>query len=352
MARVTIQNVEKRFGSLVALADINLVIEDREFVALVGPSGSGKSTLLRIAAGLEKATGGDVQIDGRSMKGVAPKDRDVAMVFQSHALYPHMSVYNNLAFNLRVRGVPRAAIEAKIREVAERLHITELLDRRPRQMSGGQRQRVAIGRALVRDPKVFLFDEPLSSLDAELRVRLRTEIKRLHQELHRTSIYVTHDQVEAMTLADRIVVLRQGRIEQIGSPEELYQRPVNLFVAGFIGSPAINLVEGNAQDGRLSIGKGIALDVAVQHRGPCVVGIRPEDLLTVDASASGALATRVTLVQPMGADTLVFGALPDGTELSVRLPCYVPVSVGQPLTLRPRAGGTHVFDPASEKRVG
>ena len=232
MAEVVVSGVFKRFGPVAALQEIDLTVHDNEFVVLVGPSGSGKSTLLRIVAGLERQSEGSVSIDGKDMAGIAPKDRDVAMVFQSHALYPHMNVFDNLAFNQRIRGVDRKTVDSKVREVAERLEITELLRRRPRQMSGGQRQRVAIGRALVRDPRIFLFDEPLSNLDAELRVRLRTVIKRLHQEMRRTSVYVTHDQVEAMTLADRVVVLRDGRIEQIGDPDTLYERPANEFVAG------------------------------------------------------------------------------------------------------------------------
>ena len=353
MAEVSVSGVFKRFGPVAALSEIDLTVHDNEFVVLVGPSGSGKSTLLRIVAGLERQSEGSVAIDGRDMAGVAPKDRDVAMVFQSHALYPHMNVFDNLAFNQRIRGVDRKTVHAKVREVAERLEITELLKRRPRQMSGGQRQRVAIGRALVRDPRIFLFDEPLSNLDAELRVRLRTVIKRLHRELRRTSVYVTHDQVEAMTLADRVVVLRDGRIEQVGAPDALYERPVNEFVAGFIGSPAMNFLRGTAADGVVRIG---AVEAAPAPAGPAssavTVGIRPEDLLPDGtAAAGGGIRARVTLVEPMGADTLVFCATDEGQELTVRLPRYTAVRDGETLSLTPRDGAVHLFDPETGDRL-
>ncbi len=351
MAEVRIENICKKFGSVLALDDINLTIHDNEFVVLVGPSGSGKSTLLRIIAGLEKQAAGSVTIDGKQMDGIAPKDRDVAMVFQSHALYPHMNVYDNLAFNQRIRGVPRKQVDRKVREVAERLEITELMKRRPRQMSGGQRQRVAIGRALVRDPQIFLFDEPLSNLDAELRVRLRTEIKRLHQELRRTSVYVTHDQVEAMTLADRVVVLRDGRAEQIGDPDELYQRPANVFVAGFIGSPAMNLFPGQASNNTVTIGGSETITLETERSGPVTVGIRPEDLLLERGEARGTFKARVTLIEPMGADTLIFCVAGDSQELSIRVPRYVRVRDGETVALRPREGAVHLFDPESGRRL-
>ncbi len=351
MAEVGIENVAKRFGPVHALADIDLTIHDNEFVVLVGPSGSGKSTLLRIIAGLERQTEGDVMIDGALMNGVAPKNRDVAMVFQSHALYPHMNVYDNLAFNQRIRGVPRQDVDAKVREVAERLEITELLKRRPRQMSGGQRQRVAIGRALVRDPQIFLFDEPLSNLDAELRVRLRTVIKRLHQEMQRTSIYVTHDQVEAMTLADRVVVLRAGRIEQVGAPDQLYEKPANMFVAGFIGSPAMNLIAGRADAGEVRIDGGAALQVGSPARGALTIGIRPEDLLIHDGDGAGTIPATVTLIEPMGADSLLFCQAAGIEELSVRVPRHVHVRAGERLAFKPRDGAVHLFDAASGQRI-
>ena len=349
MAEVTVSGVFKRFGPVAALQEIDLTVHDNEFVVLVGPSGSGKSTLLRIVAGLERQSEGFVAIDGRDMAGVAPKDRDVAMVFQSHALYPHMNVFDNLAFNQRIRGVDRKTVDRKVREVAERLEITELMKRRPRQMSGGQRQRVAIGRALVRDPRIFLFDEPLSNLDAELRVRLRTVIKRLHQEMRRTSVYVTHDQVEAMTLADRVVVLRDGRIEQIGAPDDLYERPVNEFVAGFIGSPAMNFMRGEVAGGVVRIGEAEAAAGAAS--GAVTVGIRPEDLLPDGAEGQGRLRARVTLVEPMGADTLVFCTTEEDQEITVRLPRYTAVREGETLALAPRAGAVHLFDPETGQRL-
>ena len=349
MAEVTVAGVYKRFGAVAALSEIDLTVHDNEFVVLVGPSGSGKSTLLRIVAGLERQSEGTVAIDGRDMAGIAPKDRDVAMVFQSHALYPHMNVFDNLAFNQRIRGVDRRTVDAKVREVAERLEITELLKRRPRQMSGGQRQRVAIGRALVRDPRIFLFDEPLSNLDAELRVRLRTVIKRLHKELRRTSVYVTHDQVEAMTLADRVVVLRDGRIEQIGAPDALYETPANEFVAGFIGSPAMNFLQGSAAEGVVRI--GTAEIAAGAASGAVTVGIRPEDLLAGDADAAGGIRAQVTLVEPMGADTLVFCATGEGQELTVRLPRHTVVRERETLALTPRDGAVHLFDPETGQRL-
>ena len=284
------------------------------------------------------------------MAGVAPKDRDVAMVFQSHALYPHMNVFDNLAFNQRIRGVDRKTVDARVREVAERLEITELLRRRPRQMSGGQRQRVAIGRALVRDPRIFLFDEPLSNLDAELRVRLRTVIKRLHKEMRRTSVYVTHDQVEAMTLADRVVVLRDGRIEQIGDPDTLYERPANEFVAGFIGSPAMNFLQGEAAGGVVRIGT-VETAAAGEASGPVTVGIRPEDLLAEGAGDGASIRARITLVEPMGADTLVFCTTEEGQELTVRLPRYTAVRERETLSLTPRPGAVHLFDPETGQRL-
>ena len=351
MAEVVVSGVFKRFGPVAALQEIDLTVHDNEFVVLVGPSGSGKSTLLRIVAGLERQSEGSVSIDGRDMAGVAPKDRDVAMVFQSHALYPHMNVFDNLAFNQRIRGVDRKSVDRKVREVAERLEITELLRRRPRQMSGGQRQRVAIGRALVRDPRIFLFDEPLSNLDAELRVRLRTVIKRLHQEMRRTSVYVTHDQVEAMTLADRVVVLRDGRIEQIGDPDTLYERPANEFVAGFIGSPAMNFLPGAAAGDTVRIGEAEIAAGDGAASGAVTVGIRPEDLLPDGAHAQGTIRARVTLVEPMGADTLIFCTTDEEREITVRLPRYTAVREGETLALTPRAGAVHLFDPETGQRL-
>jgi ABC-type sugar transport system ATPase subunit len=351
MAEITVERIEKRFGPTRALSEFDLTVRDREFVVLVGPSGSGKSTLLRIIAGLDYPSEGRIAIDGKAMNGVAPKDRDVAMVFQSHALYPHMTVYDNLAFNLRIRGIAREQIDAKVKEAAARLEITELLKRRPHQMSGGQRQRVAIGRALVRDPKVFLFDEPLSNLDAELRARLRTEIKRLHRELQRTSVYVTHDQIEAMTLADRVVVLRGGRIEQVGAPEELYARPANTFVGGFIGSPAMNLVPATCAEGEIELDGGERLAAAAPARGPVIAGMRPEDLQVVAEGTAGAFRARVNLTEPTGADTLLLCSIGAKQDLCVRVSRHLRAKEGDVLALRPREDSLHLFHVETGQRL-
>src|SRR5688572_9630333 len=255
MAKVLLRDLNKKYDDTHAVKNVNLEIRDREFVVLVGPSGCGKTTTLRMVAGLEEITSGEISIDGRVVNDLPPMDRDIAMVFQNYALYPHMSVYDNMAFGLKMRKFGRDEIQKRVREAAEILGIQPLLARRPRQLSGGQRQRVAMGRAIVRHPKVFLFDEPLSNLDAKLRVQMRTEIKKVHQKVRTTTVYVTHDQVEAMTLADRVVVMNQGRIEQVGSPNELYHRPATRFVASFIGSPAMNFVpcELEESDGRLAV---------------------------------------------------------------------------------------------------
>ena len=351
MAEITVEKIEKRFGAVKALSEIDLMVRDREFVVLVGPSGSGKSTLLRIVAGLEFPSEGTVSIDGKPMTGVAPKDRDVAMVFQSHALYPHMNVYDNLAFNLRIRGIAREQIDAKVMEAAARLEITELLKRRPHQMSGGQRQRVAIGRALVRDPKVFLFDEPLSNLDAELRARLRTEIKRLHRELQRTSVYVTHDQIEAMTLADRVVVLRGGRIEQVGAPDQLYARPATTFVGGFIGSPAMNLVPATCTDGEIELDGGERFAAAAPVRGPAIAGMRPEDLQVAAEGTAGAFRARVNLTEPTGADTLLLCSIGAKQDLCVRVSRHVRAKEGDVLALHPREDSLHLFHVETGQRL-
>ncbi|HWP34681.1 MAG TPA: sn-glycerol-3-phosphate ABC transporter ATP-binding protein UgpC, partial [Thermodesulfobacteriota bacterium] len=269
MAEVALRGVTKRFGSVVAVRDFSLEVRDREFVVLVGPSGCGKSTVLRLVAGLESPTEGEIAIGGRRVNDVPPKDRNVAMVFQNYALYPHMDVHGNLAFGLKLRGLPRREIDARVRQAAEILGIADLLARRPAELSGGQRQRVALGRAIVRDPAVFLFDEPLSNLDAQLRVQMRTELVKLHQRLSATMLYVTHDQVEAMTMGDRIVVMRAGAIEQVGEPLAVYERPANTFVAGFIGSPAMNLLPARLVPGAggvvADLGDGLALPLPPQE---------------------------------------------------------------------------------------
>jgi multiple sugar transport system ATP-binding protein len=315
MARVALRNVTKQFhGGTCALDDLSLEVPDGEFLILVGPSGCGKTTALRLIAGLEKATSGTITIGDVTVNGVSPRDRDIAMVFQNYALYPHMTVYRNLGFGLRERRTPKGEVDRRVREISAVLGLDELLKRRPAQLSGGQRQRVAMGRALVREPKVFLLDEPLSNLDAKLRVQMRAELKRLHAKLGITTIYVTHDQIEAMTLADRIVVMSAGKALQIGTPQEVFQRPANLFVAGFIGSPAMNLLRGRASArgsaeaeitaGELRFTRGGVPD------GEIIIGIRPESLAPAPADAAWpALDLEVDLVEPLGEQALVHGTV-------------------------------------------
>ena len=315
MARVALRNVTKVFhGGTCALDELSLEIPDGEFLILVGPSGCGKTTALRLIAGLEKATSGTIMIGDTTVNGVSPRDRDIAMVFQNYALYPHMTVYRNLGFRLRERQTPRREVDRRVQEISTVLGLDDLLKRRPAQLSGGQRQRVAMGRALVREPKVFLLDEPLSNLDAKLRVQMRAELKRLHAKLGITTIYVTHDQIEAMTLADRIVVMSAGRALQIGTPQEVFSRPANLFVAGFIGSPAMNLLRGRASargpaDTEITAGE-LRFTRAGVPDGEVIVGIRPESLDPVPADAAGpVLDLDVDLVEPLGEQALVHGTV-------------------------------------------
>ena len=340
MATVTLKDVRKSYGAVDIIQGVDLTIKDREFVVFVGPSGCGKSTLLRMIAGLEEITGGDLMIDGAVVNDVPPDARGLAMVFQSYALYPHMTVADNMAFALRLAGVPKTERDGKVAGAAKILQLEKLLDRRPGQLSGGQRQRVAIGRAIVRQPKVFLFDEPLSNLDAALRVQMRIEIARLHSELKATMIYVTHDQVEAMTMADRIVVLRAGKIEQVGSPLELYHYPANTFVAGFIGSPKMNLI--SAKVGRATRdGVDVVLPggetVAVLARLPdtlpgqaCTVGVRPEALAI---ARDGALGGQITVVEHLGGETLVYVDVGDGHLVTVKTSGSASAAVGDGVRL-------------------
>lgn len=300
MGSVAIKHVGKHYGTFEAIKDISFDIEDGEFVILVGPSGCGKSTLLRMIAGLEDITSGDIEIGNRVVNDLAPKDRDIAMVFQNYALYPHMTVRQNMAFSLKLSRVPAPEIDQKVRRAASILSIESLLDRLPKQLSGGQRQRVAMGRAIVRNPEVFLFDEPLSNLDAKLRVQMRSEIKELHQRLGTTTVYVTHDQIEAMTMADKIVVMRDGVIEQIGSPLELYDQPQNMFVAGFIGSPSMNLIPGEFSAGTFSNDE-MRVSIANQWSGKGFLGIRPEHLRLSETG----IPAKVVVVEPTGPETQV-----------------------------------------------
>ena len=352
MANVSVENLKKSYATLEVIHGIDIDIQDREFVALVGPSGCGKSTLLRMIAGLEDVTGGTVRIDGEVINDVAPRDRDIAMVFQSYALYPHMTVAQNMGFALKLGKVPPAEIETRVTAAAETLNLTSYLDRFPRELSGGQRQRVAMGRAIVRRPKVFLFDEPLSNLDAKLRVRMRTEIKSLHQRLGATSIYVTHDQIEAMTMADRIVVMRDGHIEQIGSPLELYDQPANEFVATFIGSPAINLLEGAIEaDGfRLSDGSMLPLpnDVRSAQGRAARYGIRPEHLEIV--ASGGAVSMLVDVVEPTGNETILSGTIA-GQEVQLTQRDRLSLRPGQKINVAVRPDVSHLFDTQTGQRI-
>jgi sn-glycerol 3-phosphate transport system ATP-binding protein len=317
MADVAFENVSKEFpGGTFAVDDLTLGIPDGEFLILVGPSGCGKTTALRLIAGLEKPTAGTIRIGTETVNGISPRDRDIAMVFQNYALYPHMTVYRNLAFGLRERRTPKRETDRRVREISSVLSLDELLKRRPAQLSGGQRQRVAMGRALVREPKVFLLDEPLSNLDAKLRVQMRAELKRLHKRVGITTVYVTHDQVEAMTLADRIVVMSAGKAQQIGTPQEVFSRPVNLFVAGFIGSPAMNLLQGRAGPAPDGIGKTqvtageLCFERAGVPSGDVVVGIRPESMVPGGEDLPGpSLDLEIELVEPLGESALVHGTV-------------------------------------------
>jgi multiple sugar transport system ATP-binding protein len=351
MAAVTIAAVQKWFGTTHVIRGVDIGIADGEFCVLVGPSGCGKSTLLRMIAGLEEIGEGTVSIGGTVVNRVAPKERDIAMVFQNYALYPHMTVRDNMSFALALAKKPRAEIEAKVKRAAEILGLSQLLDRYPRQLSGGQRQRVAMGRAIVRDPQVFLFDEPLSNLDAKLRVQMRTEIKELHQRLKTTSIYVTHDQIEAMTMADRIVVMRDGLVEQQGAPLDLYDRPANTFVAGFIGSPAMNLLPGTVRSGgRVEFGGGASLplppDAHAEDGQPVLFGVRPEHC----APSNQGLPADVIVVEPTGADTQLYCKL-DGRDFTAVIRDRTSVSPGERVMLQPDLGKTHLFDASTGRRL-
>ncbi len=357
MATLSLQGVRKSFGPLEVVHGVDLEIADREFVVLVGPSGCGKSTILRMIAGLEEITSGRVLIDGAIVNDREPKDRDIAMVFQDYALYPHMTVYENLAFGLRYRNVRRPEIRRRVEEAARVLEIGALMERMPRELSGGQRQRVAMGRAIVRDPKIFLFDEPLSNLDAKLRGQMRTELKKLRARVSITTVFVTHDQVEAMTLADRIVVLNEGRVEQVGTPEEVYEKPASAFVAGFIGAPPMNLLPARllAVSGGAAVvlDEGTALPLPALPFSPREVlcGIRAEHLELADGSDSRPrVRAEVTAVEPLGPDTLVFVAVA-GREMVCRLAPGRVRSSGETISLSLDPARVHLFDRATERRL-
>ena len=359
MATVSLRGVEKEYteGEIV-LHDCNLEIDDHEFVVLVGPSGSGKTTLLRIIAGLESVTRGDVLFGDVQVNDIDVGDRDIAMVFQNYGLYPHMSVYGNMAFGLRRRGLPKPEIDQRVRDTAALLGMSDYLERRPKQLSGGQRQRVALGRAIVRDPAVFLLDEPLSNLDAHLRVLMRAEILKVHRSVTATAVYVTHDQVEALTMGDRIVVMHEGRIQQVGTPDELYDKPVNRFVAGFIGTPAMGFLTCRlvSEDGdAVLVGDGVRIalpreraDALPAGADEVLVGIRPERLTVVTngGSARSRVQGTVEVIEPLGSDQHLLVAV-NGDQIIARVPREVPVALAQPVTLAADGTHVHLFDPAT-----
>ena len=368
MAAIVLSGVTKEFpGGAVAVAALDLEVADGEFLVLVGPSGSGKTTVLRMVGGLEEATTGEIRIGGRDVTGLAPRDRDIAMVFQTYALYPHMTVAQNMAFGLKLRKVPRDEIRRRVEETAELLGLSDLLERKPRALSGGQRQRVAMGRAIVREPAAFLMDEPLSNLDAKLRVQMRAEISRLHQRLETTTLYVTHDQTEAITMADRVAVMRDGRLQQLDSPAALYDDPVNLFVAGFIGSPSMNVVTASltTADGRVTASFGehrLVVPESVLDRRPgarslisgtgeVALGIRPEDIEDAEfvpgAGAEEVLEVTVDLAEPLGAETIAHFDVGPEAPFTARLSPRTTVRAGRRVKLAVDVDRLHLFDPVS-----
>ncbi|MGQ0545057.1 MAG: sn-glycerol-3-phosphate ABC transporter ATP-binding protein UgpC [Betaproteobacteria bacterium] len=331
MAELSFKDVRKNYGELEVIHGVSMDIEDGEFVVIVGPSGCGKSTLLRMVAGLEPITAGEIVIGSRVVNELEPKDRDIAMVFQNYALYPHMTVYDNMSYGLRIKGFAKAEIDTRVQKAAEILELKNFLQRKPRQLSGGQRQRVAMGRAIVREPAVFLFDEPLSNLDAKLRVQMRAELQALHRRLGTTSLFVTHDQVEAMTLAHRMIVMNAGRAEQIGAPLQVYARPASVFVAGFIGSPPMNLIPQKKN------GRDVLFGIRPEHLEPC-------------GESDAMLVAEVDLIEPLGSDTLVYGHVGEASRIAARLHSSLDARTGRlPLRFDPALG--HYFDPASGTRI-
>ncbi|WP_375450705.1 ABC transporter ATP-binding protein [uncultured Devosia sp.] len=347
MARVDLRNIGKSYGQVSVIKDLNLSIDDGAFTVFVGPSGCGKSTLLRMIAGLEPITSGDVEIDGRRVNDADPIERGVAMVFQNYALYPHMTVHQNISFSLRMARLPKDEIARRVAVAAATLQIEPLLKRRPSQLSGGQRQRVAIGRAIVRDPEVFLFDEPLSNLDAELRVSMRVEIAKLHRQLGSTMVYVTHDQTEAMTLADKIVVMRDGKVEQAGTPEELYDNPRNLFVAGFIGSPRMNFLKGKLQADTLTLADGTRLAIKGPD-GELMVGIRPEHFVPEQAGQAS-IAFNVDVVENLGGTRYLYGTTASGENLVVEVREQPGIKPGDRLQIGLPQNRLHLFSPQGNR---
>lgn len=349
MATVELQDVRKRFGTTEVIHGVSVDIKDGEFIVIVGPSGCGKSTLLRMVAGLESVSDGEIRIGGKRVNEAEPMDRDIAMVFQNYALYPHMSVRQNMGYGLKIAGLPKDEIARKVDEAAALLQLSDYLDRRPKALSGGQRQRVAMGRAIVREPSVFLFDEPLSNLDAKLRVQMRVEIRELQAKLGITSLYVTHDQVEAMTMADRMIVMNGGVAEQIGTPLEVYETPRTIFAAQFIGSPSMNVLDGRMAGGRAMLGEA-DLGPHPAPEGAVKLGLRPEHMAL---DPEGPLELRVSLAEPLGANTLLHGTLSGtGASFTAALPGVHRIGgPGEPVRLRPEDGALHVFDPATGLRL-
>ena len=349
MSFLDLKNVTKIYpNGTKAVHETSLSVDEGEFMVFVGPSGCGKSTLLRMVAGLEDITDGDINLDGKLINNVDPSERDVAMVFQNYALYPHMNVYNNLAYGLKNRGIDKKTIEQKVNDAAKLLQISEFLQRKPSMLSGGQRQRVAMGRAIVRNPKIFLFDEPLSNLDAKLRIQMRLEIKKLQQKVGVTSIFVTHDQVEAMTLADRLAVINNGIIEQLGTPIEIYDNPKSLFVAGFIGSPQMNFLDGNLKNKTLSAEGFEIKDINSDFEGDVTLGIRPEHLIQSD---NALINLKVELVEQLGSDNLVYGKLKNKNDFCYRCPGNLKIENGTELNLQIDENKYYIFDKSSGKRV-
>ena len=352
MGNIAISNVTKKFDSTEVIHGINLKINDGEFVVLVGPSGCGKTTLLRMIAGLESITEGNISINDKVINKIKPKERDCAMVFQNYALYPHMKVAANMGFSLKIKKTSKEEIDKKVKDVAKVLEIEDYLERYPRQLSGGQRQRVAMGRAIVRNPKVFLFDEPLSNLDAKLRVQMRTQIKLLHARLKTTLVYVTHDQVEAMTMADKIVVMNEGLVEQTGAPLELYDKPVNIFVAGFIGSPSMNLLNASINSNSINLGSAGSIPITrkttSENNLDITLGIRPSHM---DISKNGeGLKFQIDVIEPTGADSLVYGRIND-TECCVQTSERLNLKSGEIIHILPNEDNLHFFDNQSNERI-
>ncbi|AQX55967.1 sn-glycerol-3-phosphate ABC transporter ATP-binding protein UgpC [Priestia flexa] len=364
MAELKLEHIYKIYDkNVTAVKDFNLHIEDKEFIVFVGPSGCGKSTTLRMVAGLEEISQGDFYIDDKRVNDVAPKDRDIAMVFQNYALYPHMTVYDNMAFGLKLRKLPKDEIDRRVKDAARILGLEQYLDRKPKALSGGQRQRVALGRAIVRDAKVFLMDEPLSNLDAKLRVQMRSEIAKLHQRLGTTTIYVTHDQTEAMTMASRLVVMKDGIIQQVGTPKEVYEKPENVFVGGFIGSPAMNFLKGNLSDGKITVGDSVLAVPegkmkVLRDQGyvnkEVILGIRPEDFhdepVFIEASAGTKVTVNVDVSELMGAETMVYAKIGE-QDFVARVDARSEVKAQQKLTLALDLNKAHFFDAETESRI-